>query len=145
MLGGRSNLPTVIKPYLEAIEKADKDKARNLYFFLSPVFFYIHILYEMRRQAWRIAIVWCGIFCERIQRNLFQAIDEKSATNIWQEISTDKSYKSFERRNNKLRSELSNRGYEEAESLANFLKGIYFTRSHRGLMMFHLLNQSKLV
>jgi len=129
MMGGRSNLQTTIEPYLQAIRKSDRDKARNLYLFLSPAFFYIHILYEMRRRAWRNAITWGGIFCERIVRNLFQAIDKKESLHIWQEISKDPK---FEHRSNRLRVELEKRQYEEADSLASFLKSIYFTRSHRG-------------
>jgi hypothetical protein len=129
MMSGRSNLQTTIEPYLDAIKRSNRDKAKSLYLFLSPIFFYIHILYEMRRRAWRNAIVWCGIFCERIIRNLFQAIDREDSLDIWQEISKDQK---FEHRNNRLRTELLKRQYEEAESLASFLKSIYFTRSHRG-------------
>lgn len=129
MMGGRSNLPTVVGPYLEAIEKGGKGKARNLYFFLSPIFFYIHVLYEMRQAAWRNAITWCGIFCERTVRNLFQAIDKRDSLNIWLEISKDQK---FEHRNNRLRAELASRQYEEGEGLSNLLKEIYSRRSHRG-------------
>jgi hypothetical protein len=129
MMGGRSNLHTSIAQYFEAIKQSDNDKARNLYFFLSPAFFYIHILYEMRRKAWRNAITWGGIFCERIVRNLFQAIDRKDSLFLWSEISKDPK---FEHRVNRLKAELEKRQYEDAESLVSFLKSIYFTRSHRG-------------
>jgi hypothetical protein len=129
MMGGRSSLQTTIEPYLAAIRKSDRAAARNLYFFLSPVFSYIRVLYEMRRRAWRIAVVWSGLFCERIVRNLFQAIDQRESIHIWQEISQDLK---FEHRNNRLRAELESRQYEEAEILAILLKSIYFTRSHRG-------------
>lgn len=129
MMGGRSNLQTSTESYLEAIKSFDRDRARNLYLFLSPIFFYIHILYELRSKAWRNAITWCGIFCERVIRNLFQAIDKKDTLNIWQEISQDLK---FENRNNRLRAEFEKRQYEEADSLTNLLKNIYFTRSHRG-------------
>jgi hypothetical protein len=129
MMGGRSDLPAVIEPYLEAIRKENMDKARSLYLFLSPIFFYIHILYDLRRRAWRNAITWCGIFCERIVRNLFQAIDKKDSTNIWQEISKDQR---FEHRNNKLKADLSFRQYDEAEGLTSLLKDIYANRSHTG-------------
>ena len=84
MMGGRSNLPIVIKPYLDAISKGNRDKARNLYFFLSPAFFYIHILYEMRRKAWRIAVTWGGIFSERIVENLLRAIDRRNSSKVWE-------------------------------------------------------------
>lgn len=129
MMGGRSNLPIVIQPYLEAIRKSERDKARNLYLFLSPTFFYIHILYEMRRKAWRIAVTWGGIFSERIVENLFRAIDRKESLNMWETISKDQS---FEHRSNKLKSELEQRHFEEAEALISFLKSIYVTRSRSG-------------
>lgn len=129
MMGGRSNLQTVMESYLEAIKKGDRNKARNLYFFLSPVFFYIHMLYELRRQAWRSAIIRSGIYCERIVKNLFQAIDKKEPSNLWGEMSKDQK---FEHRNNRLRAELSARNYEEAEGLASLLKDIYASRSHTG-------------
>jgi hypothetical protein len=129
MMGGRSNLPIVIQPYLEAIKKSDRDKARHLYLFLSPTFFYIHILYEMRRKAWRIAVTWGGIFSERIVENLFRAIDRRDSSNMWEMISKDSS---FEHRTGRLKSELEQRQFEEAETLISFLKSIYFTRSHSG-------------
>jgi hypothetical protein len=129
MMGGRSNLPNTIEPYLRAIKNADRVKARQLYFFLSPTHFYILALYEMRRKAWRNAIIWCGIFCERTVKNLFQAIDEKASSNIWDEISKDQK---FEHRNNRLRAELSDKQFEEAEGLASLMRDIYASRSHTG-------------
>jgi len=129
MMGGRSNLQTFIEPYIKAMRRAEKDKARNLYLFLSPIFFYIHILYEMRRRAWRIAVTWGGIFSERIIENLFRAIDRKDSLNIWEVISKDLS---FENRSNRLRKELEQRHFEEADSLVSFLQSIYSTRSHSG-------------
>lgn len=129
MMGGRSNLQNTIQPYLEAIQKSDRVKARNLYLFFSPIFFYIHILYEMKRRAWRIAMTWGGIYCERIVRNLFQEIDRRDSLNIWEEISKDRK---FENRNNRLRKELEERHFEEADGLCSFLRSIYYTRSHTG-------------
>jgi len=129
MMGGRSNLPIVIQPYLEAIKKGDRDKARNIYLFLSPAFFYIHILYEMRRKSWRIAVTWGGIFSERVVENLFKAIDRKDSSNVWTTISKDPS---FEHRTGRLKSELEQRHFEETETLISLLKSIYFTRSHSG-------------
>ena len=129
MMGGRGNLHDFIEPYLEAIERKDRDKARNLYLFLSPIFFYILILYEMRRKAWRIAVTWGGIFSERIVENLFRAIDRKDSLNIWGAISKDRS---FENRSNRLRKELEQRHFDEANSLVSLLKSIYLTRSHSG-------------
>lgn len=129
MMGSRSNLHAFIEPYLTAIKKSDKDRARNLYLFLSPIFFYILILYEMRRRAWRIAVTWGGIFSERIIETMFKAIDRKDGSNLWEVISKDQS---FENRSNRLRKELEERRFEEADSLTSLLKSIYFTRSHSG-------------
>lgn len=129
MMGGRGVLQTSFSQYFEAIDRSNKNRAMNLYLLLSPVFFYIHILYEMRRKAWRNAITWSGIFCERIIRNLFQAIDRKESLNLWQEISKDPK---FENRANRLKAELEKRHYGEADILISFLKSIYFVRSHRG-------------
>jgi hypothetical protein len=129
MMGGRSNLQRVIHPYLEAIRRSDREGARYLYLFLSPIFFYIHILYEMRRKAWRIAVTWGGIFSERVIENLFRAIDTKESSNMWETISRDPS---FQHRSNRLKSELVQRHFEESETLTSFLRSIYFTRSHSG-------------
>jgi hypothetical protein len=129
MMGGRSGLHAFVEPYIRAIGGADRQKARNLYLFLSPTFFYIHILYEMRRRAWRFAVTCGGIFSERIVENLFRAIDRKDSSNLWEKVSEDKS---FEKRSNVLRSELTRRHFQEADSLVSFLKSIYFTRSHSG-------------
>lgn len=129
MMGGRSNLQTVIQPYLQAINRSDRDKARNLYFLLGPIFFYIHILFEMRRRAWRFAVIWGGIFSERIIENLFRAIDKRDSSNLWEQISKDQS---FENRSNRLGYELEQRQFGEEDSLISFLKSIYFTRSHSG-------------
>lgn len=129
MMGGRSNLLSSVQPYLEAIAKSNRSGPRHLYLFLSPVFSYIHILYEMKRRAWRMAMTWGGIFCERIIRNVFQEIERKDSISIWQVISKDRR---FENRNNRLRKELEERHFKEADSLWNFLKSIYFMRSHTG-------------
>jgi hypothetical protein len=129
MMGGRGDLHVFIEPYIQAISEGNREKARNLYLFLSPTFFYIHILYEMRRRAWRFAVTCGGIFSERIVENLFREIDRKEASNLWENISKDKS---FDKRGNVLRSELERRHFQEADSLVSFLKSIYFTRSHSG-------------
>jgi len=129
MMGGRSGLHAFVEPYIQAIRGADREKARNLYLFISPTFFYIHILYEMRRRAWRFAVTCGGIFSERIVENLFRAIDRKDSLTIWEEISKDRS---FENRSNRLRSELEQRHFQEADSLVSFLKSIYLRRSHSG-------------
>jgi len=129
MMGGRSKLGNSVEPHLEALLKSNLTKSRNLYFFLSPSFFYIHILFEMKRRAWRNAMTWCGIFCERIVRNLLQEIDRRDSSNIWGELLKDPK---FDNRNGRLRKELELRRIDEADTLCSLLKSIYFTRSHTG-------------
>jgi hypothetical protein len=129
MMGGRSNLEDSATPYFQALLQGDKDKARELYFFLSPVFFYIHILLEMERKAWRNAMTSSGIFCERIVRNLIQEIDRTASANIWEDLSKDPK---FDNRNGRLRKELEGKKIEQADTLCSLLKSIYFTRSHTG-------------
>jgi len=52
MMAGRSSLEGFISTYIEGILQDDRNKARNLYFFLSPIFFYVHVLYEISRKEW---------------------------------------------------------------------------------------------
>lgn len=129
MMGGRSNLENSATPYFQALLQGDNDKARELYFFLSPVFFYIHVLLEMERKAWRNAMTSSGIFCERIVRNLIQEIDRIDSTNKWEDLSKDPK---FDNRNGRLRKELEGKKIEQADTLCSLLKSIYFTRSHTG-------------
>ncbi len=129
MLGGRNSLKPSVTPYFQQLLKSDKNKARELYLFLSPIFFYIHVLFEMERKAWRNAMTSSGIFCERIVRNLIQAVDRKDTTNIWQEMSKDQK---FDNRNGRLRKELEAKKIEETDTLCSLLKSIYHTRSHTG-------------
>ncbi len=129
MMGGRSNLENSADPYFQALLQGDINKARELYFFLSPVFFYIHVLLEMERKAWRNAMTSSGIFCERIVRNLIQEIDRIDSTKIWEDLSKDPK---FDNRNGRLRKELEGKKIEQADTLCSLLKSIYFTRSHTG-------------
>lgn len=77
MMGGRNSLKPHVASCIKKIQKGDKDAARNLYLFLSPLFFYIHILFEIARTEWRNAISWSGMFCERIVNNLLREISRK--------------------------------------------------------------------
>ncbi len=74
-------------------------------------------------------MTWSGIFSERIEENLFRAIDRKESSSLWEVISKDRS---FEHRSNRLKKELEQRHFEEADSLVSLLKTIYLTRSHSG-------------
>lgn len=79
MMGGGSNLPHYTEKYLKTLDSNNREKARELYFLLSPIVFYINALYEHSRKSWRNAVTLCGIFCERICKNLILEIDKK----IW--------------------------------------------------------------
>lgn len=129
MMGGRSNLKASVAPYSQALLKGDHNKARMLYFFLSPIFFYIHVLLEMEREAWRNAMTSSGIFCERIVRNLLQEVDRIDSSNIWEELSKNPK---FDHRNGRLQSELEGKKIDQADTLCSLLKSIYFTRTHTG-------------
>jgi len=128
MMGGRSGLESYITPYLDRIMVNDKDNARSLYFFLSPIFLYIHVLYELSRKEWRNAVSWSGIFCERIVKNLLKEIDRKDSTDIFQKVERS----SFENKTGKLKSELETRGFKLANELYSLMGIIYSLRDTRG-------------
>lgn len=128
MMGGRNSLEGSIMPYLEGIMSRDKEKGRNLYFFLSPIFFYIHILYEISRNEWRNAMSWSGIYCERVVRNMLREIDRRFSTNIYEEMRKSR----FEDKNGKLKSELERRGFKLANELFSLMEIMYSLRSTTG-------------
>ena len=128
MMGGRSSLENYIAPYLDGIMANDRNKARSLYFFLSPIFLYIHVLYEISRKEWRNAVSWSGIFCERTVKNLLKEIDRKDLTDIFQKVERS----SFENKTGKLKSELENRQFKLANELYSLMEVIYALRDTRG-------------
>ena len=129
MMGGRSSLKPSVIPYFKEIIANDRNKARELYLFLSPIFFYIHVLFEMEREAWRNAMTTSGIFCERIVRNIIQEVDRINSTTIWQELLKDPK---FENRNGRVLKELQAKQIPDSDTLYSLLKSIYYTRSHTG-------------
>lgn len=128
MMGGGSDLENSILTYLEGIRSANRELARNLYFFLSPILFYIHVLHEMSRKSWRMAMTWSGNYCERIVRNLLQEIDRQFSTKVYHKMKDKK----FDNRNGRLKKELEERGFKSADELFSLLKIIYFVRSKTG-------------
>lgn len=126
MMGGRSGLIEYTNKYIEST--IIKDNAKILYLLLSPIFFYIHALSETSRDAWRNVVTSCGIYCERIVRNIFQEYDNKYNTNIYDEISLTK----FENKNGRLKSELELRQFSLADRLFSYLKIIYNSRNQQG-------------
>lgn len=128
MMGGRNSLESSVLPYLKGVLSHNRDEARNLYFFLSPIFFYIHILYEISRNEWRNATSWSGIFCERIVRNLLRAVDTRYSTNLYQQMEKSK----FEDKNGKLKFELESKHFKLANELFSLMNIIYSLRDARG-------------
>jgi len=128
MMGGKNSLEPHVAPYLRKIQNEDKDAARHLYFFLSPLFFYIHILYEISRSEWRNAISWSGMFCERIVNNLLREINRKYSLDIFRKLEKSK----FENKLGKLKSELEARRFKLANELFHLMGIIYSLRDTRG-------------
>lgn len=128
MMGGRNSLENYLSTYLDGIMLDDRDKARNLYLFLSPIFFYIHVLYEISRKEWRNGTSWSGIFCERTVKNLLREIDRKYSAYAFQKV--EKS--GFENQNGKLRSELESRHFKLVDELCGLMEIIYALRDTRG-------------
>ena len=127
-MGGRNSLEPQILPYLERIGAHDRDAARNLYFFISPLFFYIHVLYELSRKEWRNATSWSGMLCERVAKNLLRAFDRCYSTNSYQTVEKSK----FENKLGRLRSDLEAQKFGLANELCSLLDIIYSLRDTRG-------------
>ena len=127
-MGGRRSLKPHIAPYLDKIAGGDRDAARNLYFFVSPIFFYIHVLYELSRKEWRNATSWSGMFCERIVKNLLREIDRRYSKNVFQKVEKSR----FENKLGKLKSELEATHFRLASELFNLMQIIYSLRDTRG-------------
>ena len=128
MMGGRSSLEPYVVPYLDRIKLSNREAARNLYFFISPLFFYIHVLYELSRMEWRNATAWSGMFCERIANNLLREISRKYSTDAWQKVGES----TFENKNGRTKSELDSRHFKLANELHNLMGMIYSLRDTRG-------------
>lgn len=128
MMGGRSSLEPHVVPYLDRIKLRDREAARNLYFFISPLFFYIHVLYELSRMEWRNATAWSGMFCERIVNNLLREISRKYLADAWQKVGES----TFENKNGRTKSELESRQFKLANELHNLMAIIYSLRDTRG-------------
>jgi hypothetical protein len=127
-MGGRSSLESCVMPYLDRIRAKDIDAARKLYFFISPVFFYIHVLYELSRPEWRNATSWSGMYCKRIVKNLLKEFDRKYSTDSYQAVEKSK----FEYKLGKLRSDLESKQFGLANELCNLMEVIYSLRDARG-------------
>lgn len=128
MMGSGSNLLGTIAPFIEGIMLSNVDMARELYFFLSPIFFFVHSLLEVSRNAFRNTVTATGLFCERIARNLLQEIDRRCSIQVYEKVKDAK----FDQQNGRLKKELEARGFELADDLFGLLKMIYFIRNRTG-------------
>lgn len=127
-MGGRTSLESLVMPYLNRISNKDVDAARNLYFFISPVFFYIHVLFELSRDEWRNATSWSGMFCERVVKNLLREFDRRYSTSVYNIVEKSR----FENKLGRLKSELEGKQFRLANELFNLMQIIYSLRDTRG-------------
>lgn len=128
MMGSGGSLLITVDPFIQGIALSDMEKARKLYFFLSPVFFFVHSLLEVSRNAFRNTVTAAGLFCERIARNLLQEIDRRFSSRVYDEVKDAK----FDKQNGRLKKELENHGFGLADDLFGILKMIYFIRNRTG-------------
>lgn len=128
MMGGKNSLEPHVTPYLNKIKIGDRDAARDLYFFISPLFFYIHVLYELSRMEWRNAASWSGMFCERTVHNLLGEIDRRYSTDAYQKVRKS----TFENKIGRMKSELESRQFKPTNELHSLMEIIYSLRDTRG-------------
>jgi len=128
MMGSGSNILSTIDPFIRGIMLSDMEMARKLYFFLSPIFFFVHSLLEVSRNAFRNTVTATGLFCERIARNLLQEIDRRYSLQVYEKVKDAK----FDQQNGRLKKELEAHGFELADDLFGLLKMMYFIRNRTG-------------
>jgi hypothetical protein len=128
MMGGNSKLPQICHPYLKKIKGNDIDAARKLYFYLSPMIFYVQALHEASKGSQRNVVINCGIFSERIVNNSLSEADRRYNTNILDEMNDKK----FEDKNGKLKGILAINHFDEADELYGSLKNLYSMRNRTG-------------
>jgi len=128
LTGGGSGLVEYTQKLSSDVQKGNKQNAKILYLLLSPIFYYIHALSEVSRNHWRNVVTSCGIFCERIVRNLLQEYDGRYNTTNYNEVKDAK----FENKNGRLKGELESKQFSLADRLFNYLKIIYHSRNQQG-------------
>jgi hypothetical protein len=131
-MGGRGGLETFVQPYLDAVRRGDKDTARNLYFFISPLFFYIHVLYELSRGEWRNATSWSGMYCERIIKNLLREYDRCYNAHNYTDLYLAQTKTKFAAKLGRTRSIFEEKKFEPTNDLCNLVEIVYNVRSTRG-------------
>jgi hypothetical protein len=130
IMGGRGGLEAFVQPYLDGIREIDKGAARSLYFFISPLFFYIHVLYELSRGEWRNATSWSGMYCERIVKNLLREYDRCYDSHNYADLFLTQT--KFAAKLGRTRSIFEQKNFEPTNSLCNLVEIVYNVRSTRG-------------
>jgi hypothetical protein len=128
MMGGTKTIRQSSEKYVQAIEIGDRRAGRDLYLFLSPIFFFVLVLQKLAHKAWRDTVAYCGIFCERIVRNLLFEYDAAIGTRLFEDLKSAKQ----EERSGRLKSEFEKRGFPYASNLHGSLQRIYYMRNRRG-------------
>jgi hypothetical protein len=128
MTGNRFGISSMIHEYITAVSYGEKDSARKLYCLISPFLYFIGALREVSRKSFRNTVTQCGMFCERIVRNILQELPTGNGVNMYEELKE----RDFEQKAGRVKGELNHRGFESADSLYNSLKNIYFVRNRRG-------------
>ena len=126
--GRRFGISKMIDDHIRGLSSGDREAAKTLYCLISPLLFFVSALREIARKSYRNAVVQCGIFCERIARNLLQELPSSKASDAYSELRDD----TFEARVGRVRGKLSALDCDFAEPLFNHLKNIYFMRNKRG-------------
>jgi len=127
MRGGGESLSIVTRSYVIEIKNGKRQAANDIYLSLSPMFFFIRALGRVARKDWRETVTACGIFCERVVRNLLIELDRNFNLALWVDLKDAK----LNQKNGRLRSELENRKFDAANLYGSVLR-IYSVRSMRG-------------
>ncbi len=117
------------------ISAGDLAAAKRFYCLISPFLFFIAALREIARKSYRNTVTQCGMFCERIVRNILQELASSvaGASNMYVEMTQDRVHPwTFDDRAGRAKSELAKRHCDSGETLYNSLKNIYNVRNKQG-------------
>ncbi len=133
--GNRFHIAEMLNDHVRGISTGDVAAAKRFYCLISPFLFFIAALREIARKSYRNTVTQCGMFCERIVRNILQELPSSvnGASNMYVEMMQDRDHPStFEDRAGRAKSELAKRHCDSGETLYNSLKNIYNVRNKQG-------------
>lgn len=133
--GNRFHIAEMLNEHVSEISTGDVAAARRFYCLISPFLFFIAALREIARKSYRNTVTQCGMFCERIVRNILQELPSSvsGASNMYVEMTQDREHSStFMDRAGRVKSELGKRHCDSGEALYNSLKNIYNVRNKQG-------------